>query len=258
MTLGHGPGDIANAFGPQRISRNATHRHIHRRAGGACAVQRGRQIGLQRHHPGPLFKPGRQATNQTAATDTDQHAARQPGLGLDLGAECGRTGHHLHLVVSVHQHRAANPLALQTGFIGLGITFTCHGHCRAELAQPIALGLAGDGRYKHLAGHAQRLRRRRSGNARVATRGNDHAGSGNRLGQHAVEHAARLEAAAHLQVLELEPDLGAVHAHRPATQLPQWRFTQKVPPALVQPTYCAINIRAFDVSLGHGVGLWVS
>ena len=221
-------------------------------------MQRGRQLGLQRHHPGTLFKPGRQTTNQTAAAHTDQHAARQAALGLDLGAQGGSTGHDLHLVIGVHQHRAAEFLTRQAGFIGLGITFTCHGHCRAKLAQPITLGLARDGRHKHLAGHAQRLRRRRSRNAGIAARGNDHAGRGNRLGQHAVEHATRLEAAAHLLVLELEPDLGAVHAHRLAAQLPQWRFTQKVPPALVQPAYCAINIRACDISSGHGVGLWVS
>ena len=168
VALGHGPRNIANAFGAQRISGNAADCHIHWRAGSSCAVQRGGQFRLQRHHPGALAKPGGHAADQATATDADQHAVGQPDLGLDLGAQRGGTGHHLDLVVGVHQERAAGLLARQTGFIGLGITFTCHGHCRAKLAQPITLGLAGDRRDKHLARHAQRLCRRCSRNAGVA------------------------------------------------------------------------------------------
>jgi hypothetical protein len=62
--------------------------------------------------------------------------------------------------------------------------------------------------------HPSARGRCRRGNAGVAAGGHDHAAGRNRVGQQAVEHAARLEAAADLQVLQLQPDLGAADAQR--------------------------------------------
>ena len=47
--------------------------------------------------------------------------------------------------------------------------------------------------------------------------------SGSGFGAHAVEHAARLEAAADLQLLELQPELGAVDAELAAGDAQQRR-----------------------------------
>jgi hypothetical protein len=94
---------------------------------------------------------------------------------------------------------------------------------RAERRQRRALGRAGDLGQEDLATRAERTRRMGHRDAGIAARGHHHAGRGHRQATHAVEHAARLEAAAELQVFELEPDLGHVEPELPAGQPPQRR-----------------------------------
>src|SRR6185369_9670790 len=63
----------------------------------------------------------------------------------------------------------------------------------------------------------------------------DHAAGGNRVRQQAIEHAARLEAAARLQVLELQPDFGVRNTQRRAGQFPQWRAADEMGMVALEP-----------------------
>jgi hypothetical protein len=77
------------------------------------------------------------------------------------------------------------------------------------------------------AGTPSELRGQSCRDARVAARGRDHTRGRDRVRQQPVEHAACLEAARVLQVLQLEPDLEHGRAgrqpERAARQLPQRR-----------------------------------
>ena len=149
-------------------------------------------------------------------------------LLLDLARQRAGAGDHLGLVVGMRQQRAGFALARQAGLQRLAHRPRPSTTTWAPSSRSLAClaGLRHCG-HEHFALHAERARRRRGGDAGIAAGGDDHAAGGNGVGQQAVEHAARLEAAAHLQMLQLEPDLGAVQAQRRAGQLPQRRATQE-------------------------------
>ena len=118
-------------------------------------------------------------------------------------------------------------LPLLAGRQGLGIDRAGDHHAGAELFQPRALGRRDHRRHEDLGAHAERLGGGGGGDAGVAARGGDHARGRDPVGEQAVEHAARLEAAGALQLLELEPDLevGAGESQIAAAQHPQRRTT---------------------------------
>jgi hypothetical protein len=66
--------------------------------------------------------------------------------------------------------------------------------------------------------------------------------AGTGLAAHAIEHAARLEAAADLQMLELQPELGDIDAERTARDAPQ-RCAPDV--AGIRRSAAAISLRGF-------------
>ena len=146
----------------------------------------------------------------------------------------------------MRQQCAGFLLAHQAGVQRVGIGCAANHHARPQCGQPGKFGRAGDVGNKHFARHAEFTGCRRRGNARVAARCHDHAAGRNRLGQQAVEHAARLEAAAGLKVLQLEPDFGAVHTQRPAGQLPQRSFMNKVAVAPVERALTALYFIAIN------------
>ncbi|ODV14151.1 MAG: hypothetical protein ABT20_00705 [Rubrivivax sp. SCN 70-15] len=172
---------------------------------------------------GPAFEPGGDAGDQPAAADADQHALGQAGVGLDLGRQRAGAGHHLELVVGVHQQRAAVALARQAGGERVGVGRAADDDARTQRRQRGALGGTADLGHEDLARHRQRTGRGGHRDAGIAARRDHDAGRRQRLRAHAVEHAARLEAARDLQLLELEPDLGDIEAERAPGQPPQRR-----------------------------------
>jgi hypothetical protein len=70
---------------------------------------------------------------------------------------------------------------------------------------------------------AERARSGGGGDAGVAAGGDDHAAGRDVVGQQPVVHAAGLEAAGDLEVLQLEPDFGAGYAEGAAGELPEGR-----------------------------------
>ncbi len=228
MALAHLPADGADAARTQRIGGQAADLHVHRHACGPGGMQGGRTLGLQCHHMGSAVHPGGHAADEAAAAHADEQAVGQPAaLLLDLQGQRAGAGHHLGLVIGMGLQRARGLLAGHAGLKGLGIRGAGHHHLGPQGAQPGALGLGRDLGHEHLAAHAQGLGGGRHGNAGVAARGDDDAAVGHGIGQQAIEHAARLEAATHLQLLQLEPDLVAIHPQRAARQAQQRRGTQK-------------------------------
>ncbi|MDB5890361.1 MAG: hypothetical protein JWP47_1192 [Polaromonas sp.] len=82
------------------------------------------------------------------------------------------------------------------------------------------------------------------GNPCVATRSHDDASLWNRVGQQAVKHAASLEAACGLKMLQLEPYLGAGNTQGLTRQLLECIFKNKVAVALMKSAQTAINFIA--------------
>ena len=73
------PGDRADAARAERIGGDAGDLHIDRLAGLACAEQRRRELRLERLDPAAVLEPGRDAGDQAAAADADQHAVGHAG-----------------------------------------------------------------------------------------------------------------------------------------------------------------------------------
>ena len=192
-------------------------------------MQRGRKLRLQRHDMGAAFHPGCHTADQATAPHADQQGVGQVArLLFQLQCQGARPCHHLGLVIGVGLQGASGLLARHTSIISLGVGCAGHDDLGSQCAQAGALGLRRHLGHKHLAAHAQSLGRSRHGNTGVAARGDDHAAVGHRIGQQAVQHAARLEAAAHLQMLQLQPDLCTVHPQGGAGQTQQRRAAQKM------------------------------
>ena len=105
------PCDLANAFGAQRVGRNAADRHIHRLPGLARLKQGGCQGRLQRHNASAVLKPGRNTTDQATTAHAYEHTVRQACRSFNFSSQRRGTRHHFHLVVSVQQQGAAGALA---------------------------------------------------------------------------------------------------------------------------------------------------
>ena len=221
------PGDGADALGAQRIGRDTAHGHIHRRAGLACGVERWRECRFERNDTHATLEPAGDAGDQAAAADAHKQAVRASALLLDLARQRARARNHFRLVVRMRQQRAGRALALDAGLEGFRVDAPGHHDCGAQLAQLRLLGRAAHRGHEHLARHAQRLRGGRCRDAGIAARSDDHAAGGNGVGQQPVQHAAGLETAAGLQLLQLQPDLGTVDAECSAWQFPQRRAAQE-------------------------------
>jgi hypothetical protein len=108
--------------------------------------------------------------------------------------------------------------------------------------------------HEDLAAHAHRLCRHGDRDGGVAARGDDDASLGNRVRAHPVEHAAGLETAADLQVLELEPQLGAFDAELAARQAQQRRAAHVAGDALPRRgNVVARDLDARGISHGESV-----
>jgi hypothetical protein len=154
------------------------------------------------------------AGDQAAAADRDEHRVE---AGRDLveqfQAEGAVAGHHARVVVGVAEQRARRGGVDRGRRERLGVLVADLDDPGAQLAQLGDLDGGSGHRHEDLGGDAQLAGRVRRREARVSAGGRDDAGRRQRRsGQDLVDHAAGLERAGVLGLLELEPEV-AVGPH---------------------------------------------
>jgi hypothetical protein len=148
--------------------------------------------------------PGGDAADQPAAAGGHQQVRQLRRVLLEFQRHGALAGQHLRLVVGVHHQGAGRGGAGLAGGARLVIGGAAHHQPGAVALDAGALGRAGQLRHEDLGRHAERPRRMGHRRAVVAARGGDHACARRRHGEHAVEGAARLEAAGGLKQLQLQ------------------------------------------------------
>ncbi len=192
-------------------------------------------------HADPPSEPGRDARDQPAPADRDQHGVEVVDLLFELHPDRALPGDHLRLVERVHEQRPSFLLPGGERRLRLRVVPVDDRHAGAISAHAGHLGFGRCRGDEDLGRHAGRSRRVRDGRAEVAAGCGDHAGRRDVARQELVEGAPGLERAGVLEELELRDDGGAV-------QLAELEHRRPSHPA-GDPLGGGANIIGFD---GHG------